>query len=167
MSKLTQKEAVFQAVNKFGTVENNQAELTSDQRNQVVDHVVEGFQEGTVDMKDTESNREKLNNPEKLKSYVVGMVSNWLRKDTRLNGGEKYEIQNPGSRAGSSDPQIKAMRQLIKKYEEGTEEYKLINDKIQARLVEIKPNHEPTIDFSSIPAELLEDLGIEEEHSAA
>jgi len=44
----------------------------------------------------------------KLRSYCSGLQSNWLRKDTRLNGGVKYVAKNPGSRAGSTDPKALA-----------------------------------------------------------
>ena len=55
------------------------------------------------------------NNTEKLmKSYVSGLVNNWIRKYKPFNQGVKYEIKNPGSRKGSGDEQVREMRKLLK-----------------------------------------------------
>jgi hypothetical protein len=51
--------------------------------------------------------------PENVRKYIPGLVNNWVRKDTRLNGGGKYVPKNPGSRAGSGDQSLKAMRTLL------------------------------------------------------
>jgi hypothetical protein len=84
---------------------------------------------------------------------VSGLQSNWLRKDKRLNGGVKYQAQNPGSRVGSTDPQVKALRALIKTQ---SDEIKIaeIQSFIDKRLAEIKPNKSVTIDVNALPAEL-------------
>ena len=66
------------------------------------------------------------------------MLSNWLRKDKRLNGNVQYVAKNPGSRAGSTDPQIKAMRVLLSTQEDPTKRAE-IQAFIDKRLAEIKP----------------------------
>ena len=105
MTKLTQKEAVFQAVvNVCGDQEVYNP--SKEQRASVNQILFEGFKAGSVELERTYSDTE-------LKAYVSGLQSNWLRKDKRLNGGVAYVAKNPGSRAGSTDPQIKAMRALL------------------------------------------------------
>ena len=107
MSTLTQKEAVYSAVlNVVGEFE-GAASPTKEQRSQINQILVEGFKSGTITYDG------ELPDDTKLKAYVSGLQSNWLRKDKRLNGGVAYVPKNPGSRAGSSDPQIKAMRLLL------------------------------------------------------
>ena len=69
-----------------------------------------GFASGTVEL--SNEARFKYDTDAKLKSYTQGLVSNWIRKDVRLNGGSKYETKNPGSRAGSGDDTVKALRAL-------------------------------------------------------
>ena len=88
-----------------------------------------------------------------LTSYVSGLISNHLRKDTRLNGGEKYTPTNPGSR--SSDPQIRAARQLLKTKEEGSVEAEKIQSFIDAKTAKIKAEKAKTaIDVENLPEEL-------------
>lgn len=54
----------------------------------------------------------KYNTIELMRGYVNGLLSNWLRKDTRLNGGGKYAAKNPGSRAGQGDEVLKNLKAL-------------------------------------------------------
>ena len=56
----------------------------------------------------------QLNDDTLLKKYIAGLVSNWVKKDKRLNGDVTYSIENPGSRAGQGDETIKALRSLVK-----------------------------------------------------
>lgn len=50
-----------------------------------------------------------------LKEYWNGTLSNWLRKDLRLNGNVPHEIKNPGSRAGAGDAEMKELKKLLTK----------------------------------------------------
>ncbi len=109
---MKQNDAVFGAVcevlgeNNFST----KVELSKDQQNQVIEIVTNGILNGTVDFS-TEA-KTKYNDYDKVRSYTTGMVNNHLRKDLRLNGGSKYQPKNPGSRAGSGDEQLKALKAL-------------------------------------------------------
>jgi prophage DNA circulation protein len=109
---MKQNDAVFQAVcSVLGADSFDSAvELTKDQRESVVSIVVQGIVNGSVDF--SAEAKAKYDTPAKVKSYTTGMVSNHLRKDKRLNGNTKYEIKNPGSRAGSGDDQLKALKAL-------------------------------------------------------
>jgi len=115
MSKVNQKEAVFAAVtNVLSQAGHNMTENEDvaplmegkELRAQVSQILLEGFTTGTIELKEGYDTA-------KLKMYTSSVLSNWLRKDTRLNGGVKYVAKNPGSRAGAGDEQLKAIR-LVK-----------------------------------------------------
>lgn len=135
--------------------------MSKDLRGSIAAIMFEGFKAGTISLEDTPSNREKLASPAKLNTYVSGVVSNWFRKDTRLNGGEKYVAKNPGSRAGATDPQLKALRQLFGQFK-GTEKETIIQAQIDARLATINAEKakKVTVDISALPADLVEKLGL-------
>jgi hypothetical protein len=78
------------------------------------------------------------------------LVSNWQRKDTRLNGGDKYETKNPGSRTGSQDEQVKAMRNLLKTQTDPAIKAQ-IQKAIEERLAEIKPESKVEINVEALP----------------
>ncbi len=86
-----------------------------------------------------------------LMKYIPGLVNNWVRKSDRLNGGVKYTPKNPGSRKGSGDPSIKAMKTLLSTIDDPTERAN-IEKAIKARQEELKPK--PTVDVSVLPEEL-------------
>jgi hypothetical protein len=98
----------------------------------------------------------KVDNDTELNKYIGGLINNWLRKAPELNGGQKYEPKNPGSRAGSGDAQIRELKKLLKKVA-GTEHESKVQEAIQARIAEIKPEAQVTIDASLLP-EGLQDL---------
>ena len=136
--KNTQRNAVFQAItNILGESEFASAVvLTKDQRQSVTQVLCEGFRQGTIEFENTPSNQEKLASDSKLNAYVSGLISNWLRKDVRLNGNTKYVAKNPGSRTGSQDEQMKMLKALAKQFE-GTEKLAIIQAQIEARKAEL------------------------------
>lgn len=145
---MTQKEAVFTAITNLFEIESGFAvQLDKSQRADVVSILVEGFKSGKV------SYDGGLPEDKELRNYCNGLLSNWLRKDTRLNGGVKYEAKNPGSRAGSTDPQVKAMRILLSTKSDPTERAE-IQAFIDRRLAEIKPAKSATFNVDDVPAEL-------------
>jgi hypothetical protein len=142
---MTQGEAVFQAVSAVlggeidGKVELNKAQLDS-----VHELVLQMFQTGATTHK---------SNPDDaaLKKYIPGLVNNWLRKDKRLNGGTKYETKRPGSRSGSGDESIKAMRTLLAMTSDPAAK-QAIQVEIEKRVAELKPK--VTIDVAKLPEAL-------------
>jgi len=155
---MTQEEAVFQAITNVVGEQEGAYTPTKEQRAQVTEILVEGFKSGTIALKDTPANAEKLADDAKLRSYCSGLQSNWLRKDPRLNGGVKYVAKNPGSRAGSTDPQVKAMRTLLQTRVDLTKEDRAeIQGMIDARVAEIKPAK--TVSLSIEQIELLKSAG--------
>lgn len=158
MSKISQKDAVFNAVTQVLT----EAGVTFDQgntkvsdlmtrefRGQVNQILFEGFRAGTIEM-----NGEK--DDKALRSYVSGLQTNWLNKDKRLNGNVSYVAKNPGSRVGGSDPQIKALRALMSTKTEQSEidEIQTYIDDRLAVIEASKPSKKVAVDFSALPAEL-------------
>lgn len=145
-----QKDATYTAiVNVTGFKGEGKCVTTREQRAQVAMILSEGFRSGSIGY---EGDFNTLSDSDQ-KSYVSGLISNWLRKDTRLNGGEKYAAKNPGSRAGSSDPQLKALRTLITQVPE--EQKSEIQSYIDARMNELNAAKvKSTVDFSALPEEL-------------
>ena len=142
---LSQKEAAYQAiVNVTGFSGEGKCEPSREQRAQINMILCEGFKSGHIALDRTFDDSE-------LKAYVSGLVSNWLRKDNRLNGGVKYTPKNPGSRSGSGDAQLKALRALLSTTEDEQERTE-IQGFIDKRVAELKPK--VTVDFSALPEEL-------------
>lgn len=148
MNKQTQKDAVFAAVTNVCGQQDGAYNPTKEERAQVNQILFAGFQAGTIEL-----SADKQYDESGLKSYVSGLQSNWLRKDSRLNGNVKYSAKNPGSRAGSGDPQIKAMRALLATKSDPTEQSE-IQSFIDKRLAEIKPAKTVEIDVDSLPEAL-------------
>jgi hypothetical protein len=156
VKKQSQKEAVYAAVVnvlaehgiKFEDGMDVAPLMTRERRAQVNQILFEGFRSGSIEL-----NREFTDS--ELAAYVSGLQSNWIRKDKRLNGGVQYVAKNPGSRAGSSDPQIKALRALLSTLT-SEEERAEVQSYIDARLKEIAASKAKpvSIDFSSLPADL-------------
>lgn len=148
MNKMTQKEAVFQAVcNVTGFTGEGTVSISKEQRAQVNAILFEGFKSGKIELDREYSDSD-------LKGYVSGLQSNWLRKDKRLNGGMTYVAKNPGSRAGSTDPQLKAMRALLSTLTDESERAE-VQTHIDARVAEIQYSKQAkSVDFSALPADL-------------
>lgn len=153
MSKMTQKEAVFQAIcNVTGFTGDGVLEISKEQRGQVNAILFEGFRSGHIEL-------DKEYSDSDLKSYVSGLQSNWIRKDKRLNGGVQYTAKNPGSRAGSTDPQLKAMKALLSTLTEPADREE-VQKHIDAKIAEINASKvEKKVDFSALPADLAAKFG--------
>jgi len=152
---MKQNDAVFQAVCSVLDAKSfdSAVTLTKDQRESVVAIVTEGILSGMIDFS-TEA-KAKHDTPAKVKSYTTGMVSNHMRKDKRLNGSVKYETKNPGSRAGSGDEQLKALKALrstLSDFEALAE----IDQAISNRTAEIAASKAPkvSINVEAIPEHL-------------
>ena len=153
--KIKQKDAVYQAITSVLAEEgvhfedgmNVGSDMTKERRSTVSNILVAGFQGGTIEL-------DKVYETESaLRSYVSGLISNWIRKDTRLNGNTKYVAKNPGSRFGASDDQLKALRALLSQTTDETERTE-IQGYIDARLTELKKSKAPTISVEALPEAL-------------
>ncbi|MCX6123578.1 MAG: hypothetical protein NTV34_02335 [Proteobacteria bacterium] len=91
---ITQREAVFQEVSKILKQEKitsqpkqpAKAVLKDNHMKAIVVAITNGFKSGAIDLKKSESNSKKLSDAKLMESYVVGLINNWLRRDSRLNG---------------------------------------------------------------------------------
>ena len=152
---MKQNDAVFQAV--CGVLDaqsfDSAVELTKEQRASVISIVTQGIMSGTVDF--SAEAKAKYDTDAKVKSYTTGMVSNHLRKDKRLNGNTKYEIQNPGSRAGSGDDQLKALKALRSTITD-SENLTAIDEAIANRTAEVQASKQKSvvIDPEALPEHL-------------
>lgn len=158
MSKMNQKTAVYNAIT--SVLKENGVDfedgmdvgplMTRELRAQVNQILFEGFKNEEIEIDGTRSDSE-------LKSYVSGLQSNWIRKDKRLNGDTKYVAKNPGSRAGQGDPQLRAMRNLLK-LATTDEDRAEIQEHIEQRMAAIAAEKAKSleIDFTHIPAALRE-----------
>ena len=152
---MKQKEAVYKACHQVIEFEDNdKITPSSDERAEIIAEVAQGLENGDVDF--TESARKKYDTPEKIKSYTSGLVSNWLRKDKRLNGNVDYEIKNKGSRTGQGDAQMKELRKLATLHKGDEEKTAQIQKFIDARLEAIKAEKAKAIeiDTDQLPEEL-------------
>lgn len=149
---MNQKEATYQAIcNVTGHTGEGQLVISKEQRAQVNMILFQGFRDGKIQL-------DREFNDAELKSYVSGLQSNWIRKDNRLNGGVKYVAKNPGSRAGSGDPQLKAMRTLLSTLTTDADKQE-VQGYIDARIAEITVAKQEVIDFSALPADLQAKFG--------
>ena len=144
---MTQKEAVFQAVVNVCGTQDGAYTPSKEERGQVNNILFEGFKAETIAYDGA------LPIDSELKAYVSGLQSNWLRKDKRLNGNVTYVAKNPGSRAGSTDAQIKAMRQLLSTKSDPSERAE-IQTFIDARVAELKPAKSTVINVDDLPEAL-------------
>jgi hypothetical protein len=125
----------------------------------IVDIVCSGFEQSKIDLKSTEANTAKTKDPKALRAYVIGLVNNWHRKDTRLNGCVKYETRNPGSRAGAGDEQIHSMKKLYDHFKTSDPtKASLLKTAIEKRQNELQNAKVKDIDFSGIDPELAAEL---------
>ena len=124
--------------------------LTSEQKAQVREVLFEGFKTQKIVL----SPEKSAEGEQAIWEYIPGLISNHMKKDKRLNGNVKFEVKNPGSRAGNSDPQLTAMRALLGSLTDADERTE-VQGYIDARLAEINAAKVvKVIDFAALPAEL-------------
>lgn len=157
MSKLNQKSAVYAAITNVLNANNISFEdgmnvkehMSKEIRAQVSVILVAGFQSETIEL-DKVYETEAL-----LKSYVSGLITNWINKDKRFNGNTKHVAKNPGSKAGSSDAQVKALRALLATTTDNTARTE-IQSYLDTRLAELnasKPK-QVMVNLSDLPEAL-------------
>ena len=144
---MNQKEATYTAVvNVCGEIDGAYTP-SKEERAQISAILFEGFRSGKVTL-------DREFDDAGLKSYISGLMSNWLRKDKRLNGGVAYVAKNPGSRAGTGDSQLKAMRALLSTLTSASDKAE-VQKHIDARVSEIASTKvTKVIDYSALPAHL-------------
>lgn len=125
--------------------------LTDADKTTIRDFLFAGFRKGEIEMK--ADAKAKASDDAYLKSYVSGLLNNWVRKEKEFNQGNVYKAKNPGSRAGSGDEQIREMKKLLSQCTTA-EDKAAVQSAIDARVAEIKPKTDVSIDASKLPEQL-------------
>ena len=132
--------------------------LTADDKSKVREILFTMFRQGEITYKDDFA--EKVQDDKYLKSYVGGLLNNWIRKAKELNCGEQYKAKNPGSRAGSGDEQVREMKKLLSITEDAGAKA-VIQQTIDARLSKIKAEKSKVeVNLDAIPEALRKQLGL-------
>lgn len=168
---MNQKDAVFSAVVEvLGGEPTSAVELTNEEKTQVTDILVSKFQSGEVEF--AEGSRDKYTTEQAIKAYSRGVLSNYLRRDTRLNGGTKHVPAVTKGPRVPKDEQLEAMKNLKKKLEiEGNAEgITEVEESIMLRTQQLtsakteaktKPKAKAvSVDLSVIPPELRSSLNL-------
>lgn len=146
---LNQKEATVQAI--LGTLEARGVNyemggettisevLTDADKATVRATLFDQFRDGSIQYKP--DFQEKVDDDAELKKYISGLVNNWIRKHKPFNNGQAYVTKNPGSRAHSSDEQMRELKKLLiqVKAEGDADTISEVEAAIEARKAEIKP----------------------------
>ncbi len=171
MSKLNQRESVYVATMNVladaginfddGQSVTAQELVTKDMRKSIMSIVTQSIIAGETDM--SSEARAKHDTEDKVRGYVSGLINNWFRKDKRLNGGNKYETKNPGSRAGAGDEQLKALKALRATKADDAEALAVIDAAIASRQSELKVTKTVALtqeQIDALPANVRESLGL-------
>ena len=133
--------------------------VTKEIRSEIIAVLVNGFETDQIEF--SADAKAKYFSTDRIKTYVNGLVSNWFRKDPRLNGGVKHQPKHPGSRAGSGDEQIKALKALRKLKLDDAEALAAIDTAIANRTAELQPKATLTQEqIDNLPFELRQQLGL-------
>lgn len=126
--------------------------LTDSMKSQVREILFTSFRNGDVEYKS--SFQSKVDDDSELKKYISGLVNNWIRKAKEFNSGNTYKAKNPGSRAGSTDSEVKEMRKLLSVTTD-PESRAMIESAISKRIAELKAEKQQVeIDVNNLPEHL-------------
>lgn len=166
---MKQRDAVFNTISSLLTVtEGEVVVLTKEQRKEVIDQITAGIQAGDVEFSDEA--KAKYATTSAIRSYVSGLVTNWMRKDTRLNGNIKYTPASTGTSKVKGDDTLKAMKILRKQLVASGQTDKVIevDEAISSYIGTLKAAKKTSkkvapeikVDLSAVPSELKDILGI-------
>jgi hypothetical protein len=163
---LNQREATFQAITtvlsnsgvNFTSGEDVKSVLTSEHKKKVREILVSGLKDGSITS--TPEFMSKMSTDTDLSKYTSGLISNWIKKDPRLNGNKKHQSSGGNSssnRVGNSDSQVKELKKLLKATV-GTDSEQEVAEALNARINELKVNKtsraKSSISVESIPENL-------------
>ena len=144
---MNQRTAVFNAVCTVLGYQPTQPVLSfmdKDQIKAVQEVVLAEFRAGNVELKGERTD-------EWLVKYVPGLVNNWMRKDMGLNGNTEYVAKNPGSRTGSGDESLKAMKALLASLPADHSAVPTIKAAIEEKVVQLAEAKKPVINVDALP----------------
>lgn len=114
--------------------------LTDADKKTIRDTLFTQFRDGDITVSESFAET-KLNDDSELKKYISGLVNNWIRKAKEFNNGQAYVTKNPGSRAHSSDEQMRELKKLYTQVKAAgdTDAIAEVEAAIEKRKSEIKP----------------------------
>ena len=152
---MNQKEGVFQAVVGLVGDVDGAVQLDREQKRELISILAGQLEAGDIEV--SEAKRAKCTEAKHWRDYASNILNNWTRKDTRLNGGERYVAKNPGSRAGSGDDQVRELRKL-KSTMTNPDHIAKVDQAIAERIAELKAEKAKasieSIDLDMIPDHL-------------
>jgi len=159
MAQQSQKQVVYQAIcallkethRPFG--EGVKPDLSPEDRKTITTMIVTAIETGEMEF--SSKARLKHDTPEAIRVYATSLLSNWNRKDDRLNGGIKHSIKKPGSRIGKDDGLLKSLKALKKALTSHVEIQK-VNNEIALRTEQLKNEKLSSIkiEMNNIPSYL-------------
>lgn len=164
---MSQKDAVYKAICEVKGTEqfDTEVQLSDEERERVKDRVTEMFESGEVGFAREDDVRDR----DEIHKYATGLVSNWLRKDERLNGHTRYEPQthrgeqntktstnqgeqNTRTSSNEGDATLRALRALLSAQTDPNAK-RDIQAEIDKRLKELRPISQK-IDVDALPPHL-------------
>jgi hypothetical protein len=125
--------------------------ITKEEKDRVKTILFNGFRNGNIELSPEAAT--KFRADAELKKYVTGLLDNWIRKYPQFNAGQSYVTKNPGSRSGTGDAKIKALKALLKTVTDN-EVKAQVQQAIDERLNELKPEAKVEIDVNALPEHL-------------
>ena len=153
----SQKDAVIKAIMSVveGYTINGETVLsdviTKEEKDQAKTILFNGFRNGNIEF--SVDAIAKYRADAELKKYVTGLLDNWIRKYPGFNAGQSYVTKNPGSRSGTGDAKVKALKALLKTVTDN-EVKAQVEQAINERLAELKPEAKVEIDVNALPEHL-------------
>jgi len=134
----SQRDAVYDAVVLFlasrnESINGRKVELSTEERVAVNQTLAKSLHDGEYIF----NAKDKYDSLEKVEGYSIRLLSNWLRRDTRLNGGVKHVIKNVGSRLHAKDTIVKKLRSLRRKLSD-LREIEIVDAEISNRVRALK-----------------------------
>ncbi len=167
---MNQRESVYLAtmnvLSDAGVEFSNEASVTTlpnydKHREAIISIVTASILSGDTDF--SPEAKAKYDTAKKTRTYVVGLVNNWHRKDPQLNGEVKYTPKAPGSRAGCGDEQMKALKALRQARSEDAAAVKIIDAAIEKRKSELGESKKVVLTddmIEKLPADLRAKFGL-------
>lgn len=169
---MKQSQAVINAIMsvlKLKEIENNfvRVHKDSDERKKIIDILEHGLRNGEIEM--TDKSRAKYgkvkDGKDGFRGYASSLLSHNLKRNLKLNGGVKWTPDNPGSRTGSTDPQIKNLKILLTTPEiaESEERTAMVEAQIEKRTKELAAAKQVQPDLSCLDPDFLAKLKLDGE----
>jgi len=142
-----QREATVQAITSvlensgvsFNPGEDVKSVITSDHKKKVREILITGLKDGSITSSTEFAG--KMTSDVDYSKYCSGLISNWIKKDPRLNGNVKHQSSSGSgksvSRVGNGDSQVKELRKLLKATA-GTDSEQEVQEALNSRLEELK-----------------------------